>query len=365
MAQKEKKIWYKVIKINPRYFKETIEHLFIQFYKSKGQADWNKKYRGAHMSKTSSCIKMLQILNTGSIYKVSELASLLETNPRNVIEYKKVLEDSGYSIVSVPGRYGGYKLDDAKILPSVLLTEDEKGALLEAFGMNRSQNSFPHQKEYEFATGKILSSILHSEETDNFVFIEHFPQALSSEEINKRYLFFKEAISKREVITIHFLSNDNIIRERNIQPMYLFSWSGSWYLIAYCELVKDYRYFKLCRISEYVSIGRKFVYDTFFNPRDFFNKYGLTKVKSDEWYRIKFQLYGRSAVRAKDYCYGKDQIVTDLSDASSVFEVTMQFKTNIISFILGFGSECKVLEPNWLKEEIKGITSKILQELHD
>ncbi len=316
------------------------------------------------MSKTSSCIKMLQILNTGNIYKISELANLLETNPRNILEYKKEIEDSGYSIVSIPGRYGGYKLENTSIFPSILLTEKEKDALMEAYQMNRPQNIFPHQKEYELAMGKILSSIIHSNDSEEFVFIDHFPSALSKEEINKRYLFFQEAISKREVIRMSFLSNDNVIRERNVQPMYLFSWGGSWYLIGYCELAKDYRYFKLCRISNYASTGRKFVYDTFFNPRDFFNKYGLTKIKTDEWYRIKFQLYGRSAVRAKDYCYGKEQIVEDLPDGSTVFEVTMHFRENIVSFILGFGRDCKVLEPYWLKEAIKENALEILGNSH-
>lgn len=315
------------------------------------------------MSKSGKCIEMLQLLNTGCVYKISELADRLETNPRNILEYKKELEDSGYNIVSIPGRYGGYRLDNVGIFPSVLLMEDEKNALVETYQMNHSQNNLPHQKEYESAMGKILSSIIHSDYTDEFVFIDHFPLALSKEEINKRYSFFQKAISKREVIRISFLSNDNVIRQRDIQPMYLFSWGGSWYLIGYCELVKDYRYFKLCRISDYVSMGRTFVYDTFFNPRDFFNKYGLTKVKPDEWYRIKFQLYGRSAVRAKDYCYGKEQNVTDLPDGSSVFEVTMQFRENIVSFILGFGKDCKVLEPNWLKEEIKNAALETLRRL--
>ena len=41
------------------------------------------------MSKTSICIQMLQLLNTGLTLKVSELAEQLETTPRNIIEYKK------------------------------------------------------------------------------------------------------------------------------------------------------------------------------------------------------------------------------------------------------------------------------------
>ena len=43
------------------------------------------------MEKTAKCIKMLRILNTGRIYKVKELADLLETKERNVIDYKEEL----------------------------------------------------------------------------------------------------------------------------------------------------------------------------------------------------------------------------------------------------------------------------------
>ena len=45
------------------------------------------------MNRTALCIRMLELLSTKKIYKISELAELLETNPRNIIEYKKELED--------------------------------------------------------------------------------------------------------------------------------------------------------------------------------------------------------------------------------------------------------------------------------
>ena len=65
------------------------------------------------MGKAAMCIRMLQILNTGRIYKISELADLLDTNPRNIIEYKKELEEvaeqenHAFFIETIPGRYGG------------------------------------------------------------------------------------------------------------------------------------------------------------------------------------------------------------------------------------------------------------------
>ena len=45
--------------------------------------------KGPYMGKAAMCIKMLEILNTGRVYKLSELADFLETNPRNIVEYKK------------------------------------------------------------------------------------------------------------------------------------------------------------------------------------------------------------------------------------------------------------------------------------
>ena len=111
------------------------------------------------MSKSSMCIQMLQILNSGRVYKVSELANLLETNPRNILEYKKEIEDAGYCIIGIPGKYGGYKLDKTGTIPSIKFTEEEKKAIVEASAYLNKRNDFPWEREFESATGKLFSSI--------------------------------------------------------------------------------------------------------------------------------------------------------------------------------------------------------------
>ena len=94
------------------------------------------------MGKAAMCIKMLEILNTGKIYKVSELADILETNSRNIGEYRKELEECGYYIETIPGRYGGYKLKDNSIIPSLKLTEEEKEAIIDGFNILMSKKDF-------------------------------------------------------------------------------------------------------------------------------------------------------------------------------------------------------------------------------
>lgn len=94
------------------------------------------------MRKASKCIKMLQLLNSGKVYKVSELADLLETNPRNLMEYKKEFEERGYYITSIPARYGGYWLEKFTVIPSLTLTGDKKKALSESVGYILSRDEF-------------------------------------------------------------------------------------------------------------------------------------------------------------------------------------------------------------------------------
>ena len=44
---------------------------------------------------------------------------------------------------------------------------------------------------------------------------------------------------------------------------------------------------------------------------------------------------------------------------TAIFTATMQYKFNIISFVMGLGSFCKVLEPQWLIDQIVKISTEI------
>lgn len=111
------------------------------------------------MGKASMCIQMLELLNTGRVYKKSELAELLNTNPRNLIEYKKELEEAGYEIESISGNYGGYRLLKANVIPAIYLNPTEKSVVAEAYNYVLSKNDFVKKKTFEKAMGKIATSI--------------------------------------------------------------------------------------------------------------------------------------------------------------------------------------------------------------
>ena len=134
---------------------------------------------------------MLRLLNTGRIYKVKELADLLETKARNVIDYKKELnylgEDEGFYIENIPGKYGGYKLNHTYAIPTFKFTPDEKKALTEGTGYLLKRNDFLYNKDFQSAMSKVLSSFDHSSREAEPLIYNRFPLAMPSESLEERY----------------------------------------------------------------------------------------------------------------------------------------------------------------------------------
>ena len=119
------------------------------------------------MSKTSLSIQMLEILYSRGVVGIAELARLLDTNPRNIPEYKKVLEEAGYVIDTVPGRYGGYVLNKKYTFPSTRLSDTEKEGLMQGFDYLLSRNDFMRKDDYSKAMAKISSALMLADTPEN------------------------------------------------------------------------------------------------------------------------------------------------------------------------------------------------------
>ena len=71
--------------------------------------------------------------------------------------------------------------------------------------------------------------------------------------------------------------------------------------------------------------------------------------QNGEWYPIKLKITGKYAMLVKERIYGKNQTVEAVDQNTSILSVEMQNKEDILVFVLGFGANCEVLEPEWLR----------------
>lgn len=303
------------------------------------------------MGKTAMCIKMLEILNTGRVYKVSELADFLETNPRNIVEYKKELEECGYYIESIPGRYGGYKIEKNNVIPALKLMPEEKDCFLEAYNFLMSKNDFLKKGVYSKTIGKISSTIQLPENTNDLLVVDHYQLTMNESEIKERYDFIETAIKKKLAVEIEYRSIKNGDKVHVLHPYKLFLFNNTWFFLALNPEVGEIWYFKLNRIKKWKTLNEKFRVIRGFKVEDYFDGSGFRN--NGQYIHVELLAKGIRKHLLKERQYGKNQVVTEINDDQVKVSLDMQNEDQIVSFILGCGTDVVLLSPEYLVNKVK------------
>ena len=130
----------------------------------------------------------------------------------------------------------------------------------------------------------------------------------------------------------------------------LIMYNNAWFRLGFDESKGDIRYFKLKRIQNFAVQHRKFVQLLTYKESDYLDEYGMKN--NGEWYPIKLKLTGNYAMLVKERIYGKDQTIEEVDDKTTILSVKMQNSDSILKFVLGYGVDCEVLEPDWLKDKV-------------
>ena len=318
------------------------------------------------MGKAAMCIRMLQVLNTGRIYKISELAEILETNPRNIVEYKKELDEVasdfgfGLYIETIPGRYGGYRLNGDAVIPALKLLPQEKEALLESYNYVLTKKDFVKKDEFIKAFAKVVSNIQIEEKENKLLAVDKYQLTMNEKDIEERYKFIERAIKTKHTVEIDYMSLKNGQKINVVDPYKLFIYNNSWFFLAWNHEAGDVHYFKLNRIKSYKMTDKKFTVWKYFKAENYFDEAGMKN--NGEYHHVSLIATGTRAMLFKERVYGKNQTIEELEDGSIKVNLDMQNDNTMVSFALSCGDEATFLEPQWLIDKIKEKAESIKQK---
>ncbi len=199
------------------------------------------------MSKLSNTLTMLQLLETGKKYSISELASILEVSERMIRVYKEDLEKAGIYIDTIMGPYGGYVLNQSVRMP-VRKFKLKDASLLDKYIKNEEDKDA--KEKLILLQDKIKGVFIGSKKEDK--------QLNLTEEIGKRYNVLTRAIKERRKVKILYYSYGKGENERVIDPIEMFLFQDGWYCAAFCEKRQDMRHFELKRIINFELLDEKF-----------------------------------------------------------------------------------------------------------
>ncbi|HHV29533.1 helix-turn-helix transcriptional regulator [Acetivibrio mesophilus] len=311
------------------------------------------------MSQVSNALKMYMLLQKNGKMKISEIASMLETDERTVRRYRDDLEFAGIYIDSERGKYGGYTLRNNNFLLGLNISSKEQYSL---------QLVERYLKDSQHIAAKDISSLVikinaaNSVENDTHVNLyNHMAKEIVSNTDpdfeRKKFLDLHEAVLLRKKIRIDYTSLNSGRKTRIVHPYATLEYKNDLYFIGFCELKEEILDFKICRINNYELLNETFEKDESFSlEKCMENCIGIYK---DKEYNIKLKVKYPMSQIVKEKIWVSNQVITDLDDKSIIFEAKMRGLTEIKTWILGMGANVTVLEPDEVAEEIKNEINKM------
>ncbi|MFM1726265.1 WYL domain-containing protein [Rhodococcus sp. PAM 2766] len=179
------------------------------------------------------------------------LATEFGVSVRTVKRDLTALENSGAPIWSRPGPGGGYGLVARSTLPPVSLTPAQAVALLTAVS---AAPDAPYADLALAGVRKIMDVLdpqtrTKADELAGRVWVDASPTPRTIKSA------LEEAMSEQRVVRIRYTSGDGDTTTRDVEPVVFASRNGLWYLIGWCRLRSDMRWFLVSRI-EHASATR-------------------------------------------------------------------------------------------------------------
>ncbi|QDH68695.1 helix-turn-helix transcriptional regulator [Marilutibacter alkalisoli] len=184
-----------------------------------------------------------------------QLAETLEVSPRTVYRDVADLQRSG---VPIEGEAGvGYLLRKGSDIPPLMFTPDELEALVVG---SRFVRAFGGGRLGRGATTALLKieAVLPPELRARSDRSRIFAPEVKRMETSGRIDALHAAVIECRVLCIDYRDEAGRDSAREIEPLCLMFWGGSWTLGAWCRLRGDFRNFRPDRIVEYRDSGERF-----------------------------------------------------------------------------------------------------------
>ena len=207
----------------------------------------------------SRLMTILTQLQTKRILTASEFANKFSVSNRTIYRDIKALEEAGVPILTEDGK--GYYLMEGYRIPPVMFTESEANALITAEQLILKNKDASFVKEYTEAINKIKSVLQYNtkEKVNLLSNRVTFRYNTDNKQTSNLLSTLQLALTNFNCSEIEYFSIEkNEITKRIIEPFALYSTQENWVLIAFCQLRKDFRVFRLDRIQRLKILNNVF-----------------------------------------------------------------------------------------------------------
>ncbi len=314
------------------------------------------------MNRIDRVTAILIQLQSRKIVKAQDIAERFDISLRTVYRDIRTLEEAGIPIIGEAGV--GYSMMDGYRLPPVMFTKEEATAFLTAEKMVEKLTDPSTQESYKSAMYKVRA-VLRTSEKNYLENIEEHIQVYETSFLpknrheNHNLQDILKSVAEKNVLNIEYFANHTQEgTSRNIEPIGIYFSGTYWHLIAYCQMRKDYRNFRIDRITNINDTPLSFQ-----KEHQSLKSY-LSQISTEEKLHTIIIKIEKSAVKFMgDEKYYRGFVSQKIVDD----KVEMTFLTSsIIGFARWFlflGDMAEIISPDILREKVKEIAGGILNRI--
>lgn len=211
----------------------------------------------SEVNRLSRLTAILIQFQTKGIVTASELSQKFEVSKRTIYRDIKALERAGVPILTEEGK--GYTLMEGYNMPPIMFTEEQANALILAEQLVLKNKDASFVKDYSEAIDKIKSILRYTvKDKANLLAVRtQYNQVILQERNSSNLSDLQKALTNYNLVKIEYTNKEGIATNRLIEPFALLS-AENWYLIAWCRLRKEFRFFRPDRIQKMEITSERF-----------------------------------------------------------------------------------------------------------
>ncbi|MFJ3912864.1 helix-turn-helix transcriptional regulator [Streptomyces vinaceus] len=210
-------------------------------------------------------LMLLELLQSGGLRTVAELAARLDVDERTVRRYAQHLLDLDVPVESVRGRHGGYRIAPGYRMPPLMLSDDEalavllgllagrRAGLMTATGSASETAAAKIRRVLPARLGGRLDAVLGSLAFTAAPGTPAVPQTAVPQTAGPQtavLLSLADAVRHHRPVSIRYTAADGRRSERTLHPYGLVAHAGRWYVTGADPALGEDRSFRLDRITE-------------------------------------------------------------------------------------------------------------------
>jgi predicted DNA-binding transcriptional regulator YafY len=209
------------------------------------------------MRRAERLFRLVSELRSRSVSRAEDLAVYFEISVRTVYRDIAHLQASGLPIEGEAGV--GYILRPGFDLPAMTFTFEQLDALAIGLSFVEAAGDTSLSQGAREVRAKLQASLPEPEKRK----LENAPMFASRRQgrADPKLKIVRLAIREAKVLRLQYSDAEGILSDRRVRPLAIWAFTEGWLFVGWCELRKDFRGFRLDRISAIEATGERFTDD--------------------------------------------------------------------------------------------------------